>query len=271
MTRDYPRIATIEEFGHQLFTSGDLDPLYIALHKAAFNRNHLKRWLLAYWCCYHAGASSVISESPHYWATLETMAGNIALTPIGTRWPRGHERRHFRGDKAIHAVRYMQQFIERPEGHVEWLESAAPNFGEIRARVLELPQFGPWIAFKVADMIDRVLRTHVDFTNSDVFMFEQPASSALEVWKSRNNGQPPSPDAIPSITRTLVEYFQQYQAPPLYDRPANIQEVETILCKWKSHNNGSYPMGIDSHELREGLKQWSSASPTAARLLDVAP
>ncbi|GAG17632.1 unnamed protein product, partial [marine sediment metagenome] len=36
-----------------------------------------------------------------------------------------------------------------------------------------------------------------------------------------------------------------------------LQEVETVLCKWKSHMNGCYPMGKDTREITEGLAPWA--------------
>ena len=54
----------------------------------------------------------------------------------------------------------------------------------------------------------------------------------------------------------LIKALGTYQAPPQMDRPINIQEVETILCKWKSHLNGHYPTGNDIAEVRHGLVKY---------------
>lgn len=42
-----------------------------------------------------------------------------------------------------------------------------------------------------------------------------------------------------------------------------VQEVETVLCKWKAHRNGHYPPGKDTRELRQALRKVQS---TAARI-----
>lgn len=274
------RIATIEEFGQQLLETGDLDPLYIALVGANLEKNQLRRWLFAYWCCYNAGASSWISECEtpeEYWKSMAWMARNDVPSPLGERWPRGHERRHFRGQKAINAVEHYTIAFPQPE--MISLEFERPiringstglPFQTIRDRVVKLPQFGPWIAFKVADMLERVMNVPIDFKDSDILMFDSPFESALEVWNNRlAMGDETSPSmAVRKTTNWLVNYFSRhYAAPPRRDRPVGIQEVETILCKWKSHNNGSYPMGLDTHELHEGLEKWKIVSKTAHRLL----
>ena len=65
MSRNYPRLD-IETFGRHLITTGDLDPIYTALVRAEqggdFSVPQLCRWLLGYWCYYHAGVASFLSE-----------------------------------------------------------------------------------------------------------------------------------------------------------------------------------------------------------------
>lgn len=280
------RMNSIEEFGARLLETGDLDPLYIALAKAPSLRDPalLARWLFAYWCCYHAGASSFISEctGDGYWETLRIMAENSQPTPTGERWPRGHERRHFRGAKAVSAVEAYRTRFVAPEAPVEWFSVGAPlPYKTLRDRVTTLPQFGPWIAFKVADMLERVAGVPVSFDEADVMMFDQPYKSALLVWDdwgANGNGSEiarstvtTNDEKVRRVARKLGMFFAGKTAPPRHDRPVNIQEVETILCKWKSHNTGHYPVGIDSRELRHGLEAWAPHSAVAHELYHYAP
>jgi hypothetical protein len=69
--------------------------------------------------------------------------------------------------------------------------------------------------------------------------------------------------AIQQVVDYLIEYFAKNTAPPLHDRPVGLQEVETILCKWKSHQNGHYPLNNDIDEIRAGVKSWIPISDTA--------
>lgn len=287
-SRTYPLETSIETFGAKLLASGDLDPLYIALRGAQLETDQLRRWLFAYWCCYHAGASSWLSEQTgdNYWSWLYVMADNQIPAPppldnSNERWPRGHERRHFRGNKARDAVNAYRTRFGSVENLVEYLEIGgrvyAPeweSFSEIRTRVMSLPQFGPWIAFKVADMLERVRGLNIRFIDADVLMFDQPYASALEVFRSSlSSGQQHQSDdqAVRTAALILCAHFSQHLAPPDRRRAVNIQEVETILCKWKSHLSGSYPLYLDSHELRAGLAKWSATCKTAERLFNAAP
>ena len=51
--------------------------------------------------------------------------------------------------------------------------------------------------------------------------------------------------------------------PPLYDRPIGLQEVETVLCKWKSHLNGHYPLYNDTDEINHGMINWLPGNEVA--------
>jgi len=108
----------------------------------------------------------------------------------------------------------------------------------------------------------------IDFGDTEVMMYDQPYKSALAVWETFPLYNPDTPEksAVILVASELVRMFEGYMAPPDRKRPVGIQEVETILCKWKSHNNYAYPIGMDSIELREGLEEWAPYSATAEQL-----
>lgn len=280
--RNYPRLA-IEDFGRQLIQSGDLDPIYTALVAAErsgdFDVPQLCRWMVAYWCYYNAGVASFMSEKtgPDFWNWMMVAAINEQETPVGGRWARGHERRHFRAKNATESVAALcDRYRDNPENMVlyigaRWDEGDRLPFKVVSARAQEHRGFGPWIGFKCADMIDRVMEVPVDFDQAAVFMFKDPEKAAMMLWEQREahkypEGAKPKREAILSgVTEYLIKQFADLTAPPLGDRPINIQEVETVLCKWKSHMNGHYPLFNDIREINEGLKPWVSFSPAAAK------
>jgi hypothetical protein len=263
----------IEDFGAALLETGDLDPVYTVVTKANMQRDQLRRWCFAYWCFYHAGLASYLSEKSgaEFWIAAVVAAQNTTESPVGGRWPRGKERRHFRGDKCVESIRWFANSYTRPESPAIILEGQAPSLKKIRDHVLAWPMFGPWISFKVADMLDRVLGVPVIFDQADVFMFDSPRDAAIE-WFDRNEhrSNPPTNIKIKTAVNHLQNHLKYYKAPPFQDRPLNLQEFETILCKWKSHHSGHYPIGNDVREIRHGLAQWKNVSPTALALLDAA-
>ena len=275
-SRDYEKLS-IEEFGKHLLDSNDLDPVYVALHRLRndelWGDDQVKRWLVAYWCFYHCGVASWMSEhgGDEFWQQMLIAAHNLedAPAPTGGRWPRGHERRHFRGQAGIKAVNSLQQqYSDCPSLMVDYILEAGHDFKDVSKRTCEHHLFGPWIGFKVGDMVERVLGHHVDFSEAAVFMFKDPLKSALMLWRRKSglpeSAKPKNQDAvIHEIVEYLTDHFKDYKAPPRYDRPVGLQEVETILCCWKSHVNGHYPKFNDIDDIVAGTAPWIDHSQAA--------
>lgn len=279
--RNYERLR-IEEFGRQLITSGDLDPIYTALVAAEkvgdLGRDQILRWIIAYWCYYSAGVASFLSEKSgeEFWHWMMVAARNEEEAPAGGRWARGHERRHYRAKIAIESVAALQSRYEEPESMARYIaqqEGDSPlSFKTVSVRAQEHRGFGPWIGFKIADMLDRVLGVPVGFDEAAVFMFKDPEKAAWMLWAERNPElannplyKPKREKVLHGVAHYLETTFSDLLAPPFDDRPINIQEVETVLCKWKSHMNGHYPLFNDIRDINHGLSPWIEAKCDTAR------
>lgn len=271
-------MQSIVDFGKQLLRTNDLDPVYVALFKVKWNRDRKYRWLVAYWCFYDCGVACWMSdfEAANFWEAMRCAAANQIESPIGGRWKRAAERRHFRGQKCIDAVQWLRGIYAKPEQMVEYIVGKDRMFKDIAARVKEHPCFGPWMAFKVADMLDCVLGIPIDFDRAAIFMFKDPVKAVLMLWRLKtgyaDNAKPKDFHAVIDQTVDwLIDEFKGFSAPPAFDRPVGLQEVETVLCKWKSHMNGHYPPGKDTREIRAGLTPWVSITRAAKEFLAMMP
>ncbi len=246
-------------FANHLFETEDLDPVYVGLHKLNLPTDRLYEWLLSYWCFYHAGVSCLIldtiKDDGYYWSQMNLWAGMKAA-------PRGIERRHFRGEQAVKAIEYLRDRYETATDAVEDLLVDGTEFYQIAARVQRWPLFGPWIAFKVADMLERCTNVHVNFSDCELGIYKEPVAGAKLIADIEQ-----SQDDLKGIIGKLLIVYSQNLAPPRYDRPVNIQEIETILCKFKSHYNGHYPLGKDTAELADMLYGWGSLAKSMKTLI----
>jgi amino acid-DNA transferase-like protein len=258
----------IRDFGIALIKTEDLDPVYTGLYRAKLPEAQLCRLLFSYMCFYHLGASAWLSEHEGntYWVWMGQAAANEFSPPTINhgRWPRGTERRHFRGQKCIDAMRW---FTERfaPEAPVR-MSKMLTTEKMIISEVSKWPMFGPWIGFKTADLIERVYGSPVQFDPNLGLLYDSPRD-ALNLLATDDkfitvNHEPEA------LYNNLMTYFAATKAPPRYDRYVNAQEVETILCKWGSMKSGHYWVGKDIHEIRAGLTGWGE---TAQRILAVMP
>lgn len=260
MKQDYPRLDAVS-FSKLLLKTKDLDPLYVALYKSDMPRKQLCRWLVAYWCYYHAGVCCWIVEQPKFFKALLHVANS------GTKYPRGTERRHFRGELAVRSIKAMATQFSSASDIVDWLIGAGPLACEVIKRVKTLNGFGEWISWKVPDMIERLGLAPLVFTEDDLeLMFKSSKQGAQEVYTANAL----SGNVLRSAHQFLTSKIGNTLAPPLYDRTINVQETETIFCKWKSHLSGHYPVGKDTIEIREGLSLFTK-SQTVQRMLGGLP
>lgn len=268
---------TVEEFGRQLITTGDLDPIYTMLQRAKLPPDVLAKWCMSYWCFYHAGSASFMAgakEDCLFWTWMWRAARNepadafqltVANPPI--RWPRSAERRHFRGAQAIRGITYLHDVYNSPYSLVHMLKQENTVKGVITFVKSTIPQFGPWIAFKMADMTINVLGHPLDTADCSLDIYQEPVEGgklAYTQWYP-DNVFVPKHNMEDVIARLKFE-FRDLRSPHS-DQPIGVMEVETVLCKWKSHLNGHYPVGKDTHEIKEGLQGWGTLAESLAQLL----
>lgn len=238
----------------------------MVLHNAKLEERQLHRWLIAYWCFYHVGTASILSEVKDeiFWKTLKDVT-------IGTAFPRGTERRHFRGLNADKSVSYLASSYSNPSEAIKHLIDGSKPLGalELMQRVRMWVGFGPWIAFKVADMIEVLGIKEVLFTETIMFeMFESPRIGAIQVYEQKyKHGIPlEENDAILWAYDFMRSNFGALPAPPRYTRKVGPQEIETMFCKFKSALGGHYYVGKDLKEVRDALIKYSKCK-TSQHLL----
>lgn len=243
-------MLSVNEFGAELLRSGDLDPVYIMLRDAQLPRPLLKRWIIAYTWFYHVGVASYLCEQP----VMEA----AALQELDI-FPRGSERRHFRAANARNCLNYfawrrqelkhLSPEFRQPEAIFwEWFDVQDPSFEGILRRIKTTPQYGPWMAFKIYDIGVNVLY------KPDMFVL--PKASALQMYSEPTKGAQlvaREGESVGDVVARLLEEFKDFKNPTHPRRKLTVLEVETILCKYKSHRNGHYPPGKDTEEVREAL------------------
>lgn len=290
----------VTEFGSKLVLTGDLDPIYTMLNASDLPTPTLQRWVLAYWMFYHAGVSSLIANAKpnDFW--------HMVWKAQDEKWPRGTERRHFKAENSRKAIEYLQSSFNTAEDAVRWVSSAGTlkltrdpwrdppfNYNIEQARFREIIRkaqtwvgFGPWIAFKMADMIDAVLHVPVSFEGAEDTFFDDPVAGAFcvivqqtDLWNgadlvaaAKANAKSMSGTERVEIVRLAVNLLKagplgQLRSPTNPERFLAVQEYETIFCKYKSHLNGHYPPGKDTKEILHGLRdnRWG---PLAVKLAD---
>lgn len=263
-------MMTIVEFGDALLKTEDLDPVYCALTRSNLDQATLARVCLAYWCFYNLGTAARIASAVRpgaYWTLMRTAALNVGTYKL---WPRGAERRHFRGAQAVNAVfELAKRYPKGAEQALEGFFGGEPiTYASVAAATQSHRGFGPWIAFKVADMSERVFGHKTDFSSCHLGIYKDPRQGAAlarsqwglgltveETIAGKFWNEPITDDHLKETVNYYVALWRKKKAkaPPHRDRLVNVQEIETIFCKYKSYLKGHYHVGKDIHEIREAL------------------
>jgi hypothetical protein len=96
-----------------------------------------------------------------------------------------------------------------------------------------------------------VLGRQIDSTDCHTLFFGEPQKGAELAAQALGLKSPL--DAILHVQKAL----SGLAAPPDHKRKPNLQEVETVMCKWKAHLNGHYEIGKDTQEIAHALKSYS--------------
>lgn len=277
MQRNYERL-TMEAFGRHLLETGDLDPVYIALNKSNLSSVQRNRWLTAYSAFYHCGVASYLSEyeGMEFWQAMDVAAANEVPAPFG-RWPRGSERRHFRGQQALKAVSdWASRYGQYPQDMFTRIAGEGGPYGLVAGRAMEHRSVGNWLSFKMVDLVDACMGKPIDQSDLKPFLYETPRKSLLREWRERQ-GLPetarPKDEmaALQGMLALLQDEFKDLEVPHKPGQAVDMFCLETIACKHQSHLNGHYPLYNDIREIRHGLKDWTIVSETAQVMLDAMP
>jgi hypothetical protein len=273
------------------------DPIYIALYQQQMRDlwpdQQLFRWLLVYWCFYNAGLASYLcvfedrsSGTSSWWPPEPRLhPGPDRRRGRQRQLAAGKERRHFRGQQATKATRELAAKYPAPPMPSASCAADRPlaenphPFSVISDRVQTWRGFGDWIAFKVGDMLERIGIFRRGVRQSDA-MYKDPTQAALMQWRVWHGAPVDSTiddekAAVDEVVQRLITHFAHHKAQPVWrnceGRAIGFQEVETILCKWKSHTRGHYPLNNDIHEITDGVAPWAKHSDIAAKFLECLP
>lgn len=254
------------EFGADLLETNDLDPIYNLLAESEMDKSQLNRWLLAYSMFYHAGVASMLAEREDFYEACAEDFDN---------YPRCEERRHFRGEKAKNALGFLKA-ANAPEEHTYYWyygkrgDQPSTDFKSVVKRIQTYPMYGPWIAFKLADMGERIFGIPIDFSNCALNMYSEPRSGAALALKDDENADMSERELDEVVVSIASELNNKgFKAPPWGDRLINLQEAETVLCKWKSFKHGHYFVGKDKQSVQEALN-WKQQGMIREQLLETA-
>jgi hypothetical protein len=251
------RFEELVEFMLHMHSSRDLDPLYPVLRKLQnnFNREQGLWFSFLYVAWYNL---------PSAWAAFNMSTYPTELLPLwlDPKWPTGTERRANRGGKVAEHIQDYMLKIAGSRSQYRWytkdlvlddLDQATKeiNWYTLNERIQSLFMNGRWAGYKHCEVLAKVngipvLAPHMGHANSS-----GPRQGLAMIYDcSELTGNDPGTIAVlDEMSADLT--FQLDQALPGLN--LEIEDVETILCNWKSLMKGKYYVGHDIDELQEQI------------------
>lgn len=235
---------SIVEFGKQLIDTGDLDPVYIAIHKSGLSSGDKVEFVLSWLMYYHCGlACWTLAQSR---PVLDTL---MLIAKASSGFPRGSQRVHHRGQVAVDSANDLLQSIKVARSFLPWTLQEGQTGRAVFYRICELVGWGPCMAWRVPDLWERLGLANTLLTDGDTdLFFSNPRRGAILCCEEY--GLDTSNPCL-SAHKYLMEHLGHLLAPPRYERTIGVQETETVFCKWKSHMVGRYKVGRDTARARQ--------------------
>lgn len=240
-----------KEFAIAIVTSGDLDPDYILMHNL-LNAHEMDREQVAKWIFLKA----VIYNSEQELSFLLGKIKNI------DNLKKGAERNKTSELEIIRTWKNLENLSQKFGG---WLIMAATIPKPVNLRLdwlRSIHGFGPWAAWKVMDLLDRVLSFPADLSGLD---FRKAYTFPLK-GMLLCAGEPES--NLPRLLKDDAYYAQILRAGllclgeakelysrPRMDRKLSLLEFETVFCKYHSYVHKKYKVNQDLLKLRERFEK----------------
>jgi len=235
--------------------TGDSDPVYWAVDRARqeWGYDWATRFCVGMLCYYHTGiaAGAADYEGEEFWDHLHH------IYPVA---PRGSERRHFRGEAGLGALKSFQAFSPDPR---EFFLKLPDSYSGVRATCEKhLKQCGPYFQLKICDYMDRCLALPIGtYAGLESNLPTEPARAIVDMI--------PNASAPRAFARLCDEVASKgILAAPAFDRLVGPAEVETSLCGWKTTKYKGNWFGADILDKREALKGYG---PKAEQMVDMMP
>jgi hypothetical protein len=230
-------------FARLLVETGELDPVYDLIDRGGLD--HGAQWrhqfALHFFMYYDVGQAAAL-------ANAQTELDFWHMQNFGYQgFKRGTERRHFRGEKGLTAMRTFQHMGS--PGSI-WRAMSAPTYHQLVMRVesdFQGCQMGPYFTWKAMDILDRCLGYSVELSLEDAVRYlpEQPRKCAKELWPTLS---------LADALRMVSSWICDLPAPGRPTRNCGYSEAETVMCAALGYQKGTYKLGSDLERRHAELK-----------------
>lgn len=255
LPRGEAELPALARFARAMIRSCDIDPLYPVLrHMISMMNREQQLWLTFLYVAWYNLPSGYAAFLTH--PAFDSGLAQTSIDPQLLKLPTGIERRNHRGGTvARHINDYVRQLSRRYAGeqfafYTDGLDPNDPiaNWRLLTERLQTIWGNGRWAAYKHCEIL---MKVH-DLPLAAPDMGNQFSSGPREGLAYFFN----VPDGQDAATIRLLDRMGIHLQRRLHHEfgvELGIEELETILCNWKSLKKGKYYVGHDIDELQEQI------------------
>lgn len=256
------RLSDFVKFGRRMLSSKDIDPLYPVLSYLQKDMDEsAKLWHSFLYVAWYNLPSATIAFDKH----PDPAEGWRLIGDIEAKWATGVERRANRGGKVASHISSFLDDVQFHKGandpcgilgwHQEDLTSKDSdkwpeiNWGILNKRIQGIYLNGRWAAYKHLEVLRRVNGMNLrapDMGNQ----FSSGPREGLAMFYGELEGQGPA--VIEILDEQGLDLQQRVASRGL---EVDIEELETLLCNWKSLMKSKYYVGHDIDEFQEQIEK----------------
>ena len=245
-------VSTWQRFAEITIQTNDLDPLYQVFHclRQKESDEWMGRMLVYFLLFYHVGNAIDAADTwsdEDFWINLYDVAND-------PKTPRGTERRHFRGQKALFAVQNLSGKGLSPWSTLSYMYK--PSYREFFHHVVNNykgTQFGPYFIWKLYDIFNVCLGMPISMSTDEAWAYMPDEPKKVAALMGNKWTVPPA------TAFARVNHFVGSQKHPFLNRMCGPAETETVLCMLKGYFlTKTHVIGDDIVEKWHQLKDYPS-------------
>jgi hypothetical protein len=244
-------LAAFSEFGRHMLDSEDIDPIYPVLRQLVSDLeldNAQAEWLVILYLAYYEITSALTAFHAH----PEPGSTSVFHDERTLKLPTGIERRGLR--QAHLMASHLNEWIGRFDGQShftacrDWFANDPYfNAGVLDGYLQGIDYNGRWASYKAVEVMQKVLGWPVAHSDAGHEGSTGPRKGLTLFFPEVKGNGPRALDLLDEQTDVLMRAVRAHGV------HVEVEQVETLLCDFKSLARGAYYVGHDTDLMLEGI------------------
>jgi hypothetical protein len=274
---EYEMLDGFRAFSYKHIALGDVDPIYAMIRNSALNYNEKKRFIFSHLMVYDLKTSIALSDIKDDQLYYDKLLYYFQEAKVG-KDRKDVASRETNIKSRMFGTQLPKMRLRSPE---DWVEDtiqatqSSKSWGVSLKTGKNIPTFGEYFAFKLADMIETIFDVDeytVTYNKEFIDSIPRGSLTGYEMTRTGSTHKFRSKEEIRRCSlmskfyNIHLEFFSSINCPHKPSRAIGVQEIETLLCDYRKVCKGILLYGDKVLKLKDGIEV-NKKLETAQRLL----